>query len=227
LVQVLSTHEAQWLRIPAADREAWTWFRHAAAMVIAHLERDLRETSGIGYSDFDVLMQLSLVPGTTIRMADLARKVSLSPSALTRLVQRLERRGFVKRRSHRPTVVDVSLTAAGLQTLSHAAPPHLRSIDEIFWAPLTRNELTTLTATARKIATSARPKRSETVMPDPLKMSCKRLNDQRIGCGTISAIIDGRSSLPPSSCGTVGPVSDTAAAAPARPATRRRPPRRC
>lgn len=153
---VLSAPQAAWLQIPMTDRDAWTSFRLAAAIVLARLERDLLATSEIGYSDFDVLMQLSLAPEASLRMADLARAVSLSPSALTRLVQRLERRGFLLRTRHLPTVVEASLTDAGRRKLSNAAPPHLKSVQEIFWDPLTNDERAAVAHIGRKIVAFAK-----------------------------------------------------------------------
>jgi DNA-binding MarR family transcriptional regulator len=150
-----SPHRTAWSQIAPGDRDAWTAFRRAAATVMARLERDLLEQSGIGYSDFDVLMQLSLAREESSRMADLARAVALSPSALTRLVQRLEHRGLVSRTHHRPTIVEVSLTAAGRKALNEAAPPHLQSVEAAFWAPLTTSERVAITSICGKIIKSA------------------------------------------------------------------------
>jgi DNA-binding MarR family transcriptional regulator len=126
-----------WLAIPEADREAWGGFRRAAVEVIARLDADLQEHLGLGYTDFDALVQLSIAESGRMRMADLARAVSRSPSALTRVVGRLEDRGLVTRtRLHRTEVIAV-ITPAGHDLLAAASPRHLALVDELFWSPLT------------------------------------------------------------------------------------------
>jgi DNA-binding MarR family transcriptional regulator len=79
-----------------------------------------------------------------MRMAELARAVSRSPSALTRLVCRLEDRGLVARSRRSPTEVSVTITAEGLALLDEAVPRHLALIDQQFWSPLTPNQRVTL-----------------------------------------------------------------------------------
>lgn len=128
---------ADWLRRPEVDRESWGTFRTAAAAILAQLDADLQLRHGIGYADFDALVQLSLVdPGGT-RMADLARAVHRSPSALTRLVSRLEARHLVERHRRCSTDVTVTITADGLALLAEAIPAHLDLVDQLFWAHLT------------------------------------------------------------------------------------------
>ena len=126
-----------WLAIPVADREAWGGFRRAAVEVIARLDADLQEHLGLGYTDFDALVQLSIADSGRMRMADLARAVSRSPSALTRVVGRLEDRGLVTRtRLHRTEVI-AAITPQGYDLLAEASPRHLALVDELFWSPLT------------------------------------------------------------------------------------------
>jgi len=133
-----------WLALPEADRVAWNNFRKAAVGVIAQIDADLQEHVQIGYTDFDALIHLSMADDRTMRMADLARAVSRSPSALTRLVGRLEDRGLVRRTRHSATEVNVTLTRRGMVLLAKAAPRHLALVDQLFWAPLTRAERVSL-----------------------------------------------------------------------------------
>ena len=98
-----------WLALPEADRVAWNNFRKAAVGVIAQIDADLQEHVQIGYTDFDALIHLSIDADRTMRMADLARAVSRSPSALTRLVCRLEDRGLVERSRRSATEVGVTV----------------------------------------------------------------------------------------------------------------------
>jgi DNA-binding MarR family transcriptional regulator len=70
-------------------------------------------------------------------MADLARAVHRSPSALTRLVSRLEGRHLLQRYKRCSTDVTVTITAEGLALLAEAIPAHLDLVDQLFWAHLT------------------------------------------------------------------------------------------
>jgi hypothetical protein len=75
----------------ASDRFAWLAFRKDAVELLAVLDADLPSHVQIGFTDFDAVIRLLNAPDRTVRMADLARAVSRSPSALTRMVGRLLR----------------------------------------------------------------------------------------------------------------------------------------
>jgi DNA-binding MarR family transcriptional regulator len=129
-----------WLAIPEADREAWGGFRRAAVEVIARLDAGLQDHLGLGDTDFDALVQLSIADSGSMRMADLARAVSRSPSALTRVVGRLEDRGLVTRTRLHRTEVMAAITPRGHDLLAEASPRHLALVDELFWSPLTPSQ---------------------------------------------------------------------------------------
>jgi DNA-binding MarR family transcriptional regulator len=150
-------HGSGWLALPEADRSAWNSFRRAAVGVIAQLDADLQEHVQIGYTDFDALIQLSIADDRTMRMAELARSVSRSPSALTRLVGRLETRGLVRRSRHSPTEVTVTITEQGLALLDSTAPRHLALVDQLFWAPLTPNQRVTLGRLSQRLIDADSP----------------------------------------------------------------------
>jgi DNA-binding MarR family transcriptional regulator len=119
------------------DRFAWLTFRRAAVEVLAVLDADLQQHVQIGFTDFDALIWLLNQLDSTMRMADLARAVSRSPSALTRMVSRLETRHLVRRNRHSATDVTVTLTDEGRALLDEAAPRHLALVGQLFWTPLT------------------------------------------------------------------------------------------
>jgi DNA-binding MarR family transcriptional regulator len=136
-----------WLALPESDRRSWTSFRRAAVEIIAALDADLRAQVDLCFTDFDAMITLSAAEGATMRMADLARAVSRSPSTLTRLVARLEKRGLVVRSRPTATEVVVTLTDQGYALLARAAPEHLAHVDQLFWSRLTtaqRDQMGTL-----------------------------------------------------------------------------------
>jgi len=146
-----------WLARPEADREAWNSFRKAAGSVIAQVDADLQQHLKVGYTDIEALLQLSSAEDHCLRMAPLARAVSRSPSALTRLVDRLEERSLVERRRNSPTEVSVEVTPEGLDLLTDAAPLILERVHERFWSRLTPDERDTLSAICRKLLDSEQP----------------------------------------------------------------------
>ena len=134
--------------IRAADWRvaAWRAFLRAHASVVRKLERDLVNETGMPLGWYDVLVQLAEAPERRLRMADLADKVLLSRSGLTRLVDRLQAEGLVTRE---PFPGDARglytvLTAAGLARMRQAAPVHLAGVQEHWLSRFSDSELRTL-----------------------------------------------------------------------------------
>lgn len=125
---------------------AWRTFLRAHAHVTRRLEVELLAEHDLPLASYDVLVQLSEVPDRRLRMTELAERVLLSRSGLTRLVDRLERDGLVCRE---PSPEDARgtlavLTDAGLQRLRDAWPTHRRGVAEHVTDRLTLEELATL-----------------------------------------------------------------------------------
>jgi DNA-binding MarR family transcriptional regulator len=146
-----------WFTRPEADREAWNNFRRAAGVVISAVDADLQRHLHVGYSDVDALVHLSAADNHCQRMAPLARAVSRSPSALTRLVDRLENRGLVERTRQSPTDVRVEITTDGRELLAEAAPRILAQVEERFWSRLSSEERDILSGICRKLMESEPP----------------------------------------------------------------------
>jgi DNA-binding MarR family transcriptional regulator len=112
---------------------AWRAFLQAHAAVTAVLEHELETAEGLSLSWYDVLLQLNEASGS-MRMQELARKVLLSKSGLTRLIDRMEKAGLVARQpcpSDRRGWLAV-LTPEGKAQLRRAAPAHLKGVEEHF-----------------------------------------------------------------------------------------------
>lgn len=104
-------------------------------------------------SDYDVLVQLAGAESHRLRMSELADRVLLSRSGVTRLVDRLVAEGLVER----VTCDDdrrgqwASLTEAGVARLRRASPTHLRGIGEHFIGRLSDDELAVLERTLSRL----------------------------------------------------------------------------
>lgn len=94
------------------------------------LDADLVRSVGITANEYTTLMCLSEAPGRELRMTELANAAALSASRMTRLVDDLQSRGLVtKRTSAEDARGNVAkLTPAGLAKLRKAWPTHLASV---------------------------------------------------------------------------------------------------
>ena len=121
---------------------AWVAFLQAYAVVTRRLETELQAERGLSLADYDALVQLAIADRRRLRMSELADRVVLSRSGVSRLVDRLEGDGLVARRAC-PTDARGSwaeLTPAGLDRLRHAAPVHLRGVDVHFLSPIAEED---------------------------------------------------------------------------------------
>lgn len=122
--------------------QAWRRFLEAHAYVLAILERELEDEEDLPLAWYDVLVQLSEVEGSRLRMQELAEAVLLSKSGLSRLVDRMVDAGLVRREaceSDRRGTYAV-MTEAGWDRLRATAPTHVRGVDEHFASLLTDEE---------------------------------------------------------------------------------------
>jgi MarR family 2-MHQ and catechol resistance regulon transcriptional repressor len=134
-------------------------FLEAHAGLSAVLERRLAADCGLPPPWFEILLRLSRSPGERLRMADLAAQVALSPSGLTRAVDRMEEAGLVARAncpSDRRGAYAV-LTDEGRAKLEEGLPGQVAESQRHFVDLLTPAELTRLTATLRKLRDHLNP----------------------------------------------------------------------
>ena len=116
-------------------------------------QRRLEESQSLSNQSFDVLIRLARSPGSELRMSELAAQTSLTPSGLTRSVDRLQEQGLVDRRvcpEDRRGSFAV-LTPTGRQLMDRAIPEHLAHIDEVLSDLFTPAEEETLAALLRRL----------------------------------------------------------------------------
>jgi DNA-binding MarR family transcriptional regulator len=103
---------------------------------------------GLTLNDYDVLVQLADAPGRVLRRVDLADRVVLSASGITRLLEGLERAGYVCKRScsSDARVTYAMLTDAGHEKLVEASRTHHADIERLFTEHFSEQELATLGA---------------------------------------------------------------------------------
>lgn len=136
------------------EMAAWRNFLTAYRRVIDRLGAELRDHEDLPMSWYDVLVQLSEAPGGALRMLDLADAVLLSKSGLSRLVDRMEGAGLVRRETCAGDGRGVLavLTDAGLARLEQAAPTHVHGVRRHFIDVLDRDETAVLAAALERVA---------------------------------------------------------------------------
>lgn len=138
---------------------AWQALLHAHQQVIRTLDAELRTEHELSMADYDVLLRLARAPERTLRMTELAERVMMSPSGLTRVVDRLVDAGMVGR--HRfegdARVMLARLTDRGRQALRKAAKTHLRGIREHFTGRLSQTQLRNVASALEMIAGHHKP----------------------------------------------------------------------
>jgi DNA-binding MarR family transcriptional regulator len=109
--------------------------------------------------EFEVLIRLARSPNGELRMTDLSAQTSLTTSGVTRVVDRLQRDGLVRRRAC-PTDRRSSyavITASGRKRLEAVLPGHLALIDEWFTGRLTPEQLTAVLDGLRTVRDAVSP----------------------------------------------------------------------
>lgn len=143
--------------LSARELSVWRTFLRAHASITRQMEHDLAEQHMLPLPSYDVLLQLAESPQRRLRMTDLADRVLLSRSGLTRLVDRLSKDGLVEREScpsdARGTFTVI--TETGLTRLREAAPTHLAGIQEHVTSRLSPSELDQFGRLLRKLLPEA------------------------------------------------------------------------
>ena len=141
-------------RLSETELRAWQALLHAYHAVIRTLDRELQEEHDLTLAAYDVLLRLARTPERALRMSDLAERVLLSPSGVTRLVDRLEARGLARRHEDPDDgrVAMAHLTPAGSRLIRIAAGTHLRGVREHFTSRLTDAQLRNVASALEAVA---------------------------------------------------------------------------
>jgi DNA-binding MarR family transcriptional regulator len=130
-------------RLDRLQFRAWRAFLYAYSRVVPTLDKELVRAQGLGLNQFEVLSWLRRAGEHGLRMSDLASRVVLSASGVTRAIDQLERKGLVERcvsegdkRGYLAT-----LTAEGRDLLRKATAVHVQGLREHFLKHMSRTEL--------------------------------------------------------------------------------------
>jgi DNA-binding MarR family transcriptional regulator len=142
--QLTPTQDAAAEMPPAV--KAWNRFLRAHATTSRLLNAQLQRQHGLTINDYEALQVLACAEGRRMKRVDLARRLVLTPSGVTRLLEGLESTGLVARAacSSDLRVTYAQLTDAGQAKLREASCGHegsIRSLMEEHLSPAEINQL--------------------------------------------------------------------------------------
>jgi len=158
--------EPEWLT-PDQIKE-WKALMALTLALPAALDRQLKRDSCLTGFEYHVLAALSESPGRSLPMSVLATLANGSMSRLSHVVTRLERDGWVERRSSTldGCRTEARLTESGWIKVTQTAPGHVREARRLVVDALTPEELRALGSAARKIVHVADPRLAPRLVED-------------------------------------------------------------
>ena len=126
--------------------DAWVGLLRTHSAVTRALNAELVAEHGLTINDYEVLLHLARADERRLRRVDLAERLILTASGITRLLDGLERAGYVTKAqcASDARVTYALLTAAGLDKLQEASGSHLAGVRELFESRFSDEELATL-----------------------------------------------------------------------------------
>lgn len=118
----------------------------AHATLTRQLSAQLVEEHGLTMSEYEVLLLLAREPDHAMRRIDLSREVRLSPSGITRMLDRLEATGLVEKGQcdKDARVTYAVLTEAGMRKLRECSPTHFEAVERLIGDRLSDEEVKSL-----------------------------------------------------------------------------------
>jgi DNA-binding MarR family transcriptional regulator len=140
-----------------SSTDAFSSLLGAHATLTRELSAALVASHGLTINDYGTLLLLSRTGEDGMRRIDLANQLQLSPSGITRLLDRLMDQGLVGKGacSTDARVSYAVLTEAGLAKLKEAAPGHIDDIERRLSAALSEEEMKTLHELLSRLSDSA------------------------------------------------------------------------
>ena len=157
MLALVETLEPRWL--DGDEQEAWMSLAAVLMRLPGALDAQLQRDAGLTHFEYLVLSGLSMAPGHTLRMSDLAAAAEGSLPRLSQVVSRLERRGWVRRTSD-PTdgrYTLASLTEDGWAKVVATAPGHVEAVRQFVFDPLTKTQQRQLRDIGRRIMGAVAP----------------------------------------------------------------------
>lgn len=137
--------------------DAWIGLLETHKRLTRSLDAELEAEHGLTLSALEVLGRLAGAPGRSLRLSALASECGLSLSRISRIMDALQARGLVERRTvaDDARAVDGHLTDAGLKLVRCAQKAHFDAVQRTFFEQLSDDEIRTLAAVFGRFAPRA------------------------------------------------------------------------
>jgi DNA-binding MarR family transcriptional regulator len=138
---------------------AWVAFLRAHASLTRELNAELVSQHGLTLNDYEVLLHLSRAPERALKRVELVERLLLTPSGITRLLDGLEKAGYVTRSAcaSDARVTYAVLTDEGFAKLREAADTHLAGVTRTFAARFGPEELEQLAQLLARLTAGEEP----------------------------------------------------------------------
>jgi DNA-binding MarR family transcriptional regulator len=143
--------------LPEPYLSAWRGVLNAHASLVEQIEEALARSGFPPLAWYDVLWALRRAPGRRARMAELAQSLTLSRGGLTKLVDRLETAGLLRREpaEHDGRGLYATLTTAGEEMLRRMWPVYSGVLRETFASAMSAEEAAVIAAALDRAAAAA------------------------------------------------------------------------
>jgi DNA-binding MarR family transcriptional regulator len=146
------------LSSPSPERlRAWRLYFESALALVDVLDAELARDAGMPLRWYDALVHLEETP-EGLRMNELAERILYSKSGFTRVVDRMEEAGLVRRvrpDNDRRSILIV-LTDTGRKAMENARRHHRKAIEQHFSQHLTNADIKALTRALEKVSPHVR-----------------------------------------------------------------------
>lgn len=179
--------------LTAEEQAAWQNYRLMSRLVEAAIGKGLLRAS-LSTQDYDVLSSLTALEGGRCNAKPLATHLQWSPSRLSHHIDRMERRGLVRRDPSQPgRSFELVITSDGRSAIELAAPAHVSLVRQLFIEQLSPEDLRTLNDVAARVvaavaAAEPPPSRTNELHRFPVA-ECPHACDPRHPCAeTMSGV---------------------------------------
>ncbi|QMU76184.1 MarR family transcriptional regulator [Streptacidiphilus sp. PB12-B1b] len=135
------------------EAQAWRSFLRMHTQLMARLGRELQTDSDLSLADFDVLVQLTDIPGGRIRVLELARALRWEKSRMSHHLARMVKRELIVREecANDRRGSFVAITPAGRAAIRTAAPRHVRTVRRLVFDAITPEQVAALAGLSEEV----------------------------------------------------------------------------
>jgi DNA-binding MarR family transcriptional regulator len=145
--------------LSAVQQQLWSAVVETRHLLVAALDRELRDRHGVSLDDYDLLRHLDGAPGRSLRMNELAELTLMPKSRLTYRVDRLEAKGYLVRRSDLDDGrgIRAEITRSGRSMVARMSPTYTAALHRHVFSHLSSDEVATVGVALSRVLDRIRP----------------------------------------------------------------------